>query len=602
MMKEKEINYTILAIVVILFNVTIHAKQYKGAELRTHETFTYGRFEVSYIPAKREGVVSSFFTYHEISNVNNWNEIDFEFIGRYENQIQCNVISPGQRNHEASIPLEFNPYAEFHTYAFEWTPDYIAWFVDGIEIYRQTEDHIAQINRAQKIMMNIWPPNYIDWVGKIDSKNLPARAYYDWVSYSSYTPGEGSSGTDNNFTFQWRDDFDFYDSSRWGRGTHTWVGNESDFVTENVQFENGVMILCLTREGETGLVDNQPPVVMWAKENSFNQVIVQFGEEVDKNSAETITNYIIPGVTITGAELSSDRTFVTLSTQNYNPDITYNVIVQNIKDDKPEGNTLSATAKTIKQLGTLTFPVKINVGGNAVNDFLADQEWTPSLDYGFMDGSPTLYPGNLQIADTDIPEVYRSERHRLVTYRIDAPRGIYNIKLHFAENYFDESSKRVFDITIENEKIADDLDIFSIAGKNTAYLIEHEIFIDDDRIDIYFTNEIDYALINAIEIEQITTGISDSDELQKSIRLNQNYPNPFNPSTTIEYHLPTNAFVSLKIYDMLGREVDTLINEFNDMGSHKFQYNPENLASGVYLYRLSVDGEITSVKKMVFLK
>ncbi len=600
-MKKTKLVFIPVIVLFLIFTSAGFAKQYKGAELRTRDSYTYGRFEVSYIPAKREGVVSSFFTYHEISNVNEWNEIDFEFIGRYDNHIQVNIISPGQRNHEAAIPLDFNPYADFHTYAFEWTPDYIAWFIDGEEIYRQSEAHVAEMTRDQKIMMNIWPPAYTDWVGKIDSDNLPAYAYYDWVSYSSYTPGNGDTGTGNNFSLQWKDDFDTYDSNRWGKGTHTWTGNESDFVVENVQFQNGLMTLCLTKEGETGIVDNQEPKVLWVKGTSRNQVIIRFGEEVDKTSAEDLSNFTIPGITITNAELSGDKTFVTLSTQNYDPYSTYNVIIQNIKDDTQE-NTLSLSAKTIKPLGTLEFPVKINVGGEAFGDYLADQVWDPSLDYGHMDGSPVEYPGNLLIDNTDTPELFRSERYRTVTYRINAPRGIYNVKLLFAENFYEEANKRVFDVEIENQKVADDLDIFAEAGKNTAFEISTEVFVDDDRIDINFTNEIDYGLVNGIEIEQITTDIENKQNIKKSFRLNQNYPNPFNPSTTIEYTLARNSFVNLKIYDTLGREVKTIVNEQKLAGSHTVTLDLSQFSSGVYFYQLSADGLFSDTKKMLYLK
>ena len=57
-------------------------------------------------------------------------------------------------------PISFNQYDDFHTYAFEWTPDYIAWFIDGEEVYKQTEEHVQTVNRAQKIMMNIWNPEF----------------------------------------------------------------------------------------------------------------------------------------------------------------------------------------------------------------------------------------------------------------------------------------------------------------------------------------------------------------------------------------------------------------------------------------------------------
>ena len=83
--------------------------------------------------------------------------------------------------------------------------------------------------------------------------------------------------------------------------------------------------------------------------------------------------------------------------------------------------------------------------------------------------------------------------------------------------------------------------------------------------------------------------------------LSQNYPNPFNPTTTIGYGLPVDGHVNLKVYDVLGREVATLVNEFAQAGYHQVIVNATNLSSGLYLYRLNA-GSYTSVKKLVVLK
>ena len=88
-------------------------------------------------------------------------------------------------------------------------------------------------------------------------------------------------------------------------------------------------------------------------------------------------------------------------------------------------------------------------------------------------------------------------------------------------------------------------------------------------------------------------------------RLYQNFPNPFNPVTTISYDLPNSGFVMLKVYDMLGREVKTLVNEMKTAGFHKAQFTAEGLATGAYFYRLSVSsiaGEFVAVKKCVVVK
>jgi len=89
--------------------------------------------------------------------------------------------------------------------------------------------------------------------------------------------------------------------------------------------------------------------------------------------------------------------------------------------------------------------------------------------------------------------------------------------------------------------------------------------------------------------------------LPTSFSLSQNYPNPFNPSTTISYQLPTNAQVSLKVYDMLGREIAVLINGRQEKGAYTVSYTPENLSSGVYFYRLQA-GTFSATKKMTFVK
>ena len=90
-------------------------------------------------------------------------------------------------------------------------------------------------------------------------------------------------------------------------------------------------------------------------------------------------------------------------------------------------------------------------------------------------------------------------------------------------------------------------------------------------------------------------------EIPNYFSLAQNYPNPFNPTTSIKYSVPTAVNVSLKIYDLLGKEVATLVNEMKQPGFHTADFNASNLASGIYFYRIDA-GEFTSVKKMMLVK
>ena len=84
-------------------------------------------------------------------------------------------------------------------------------------------------------------------------------------------------------------------------------------------------------------------------------------------------------------------------------------------------------------------------------------------------------------------------------------------------------------------------------------------------------------------------------------RLYQNYPNPFNPVTTIEYSLPVESFVQLKVYNAIGNEVATLVNEEQAAGDYKVDFNAVELPSGIYFYKLQ-NTNFIQTKKMIFLK
>ena len=95
--------------------------------------------------------------------------------------------------------------------------------------------------------------------------------------------------------------------------------------------------------------------------------------------------------------------------------------------------------------------------------------------------------------------------------------------------------------------------------------------------------------------------------IPESFELSQNYPNPFNPSTTIRYALPTESKVTIKIYNMLGQEVRTLINDVVSSGYHEVVFNAANLSSGVYLYNIKAistlgSKEYSNTKKLILLK
>ena len=97
------------------------------------------------------------------------------------------------------------------------------------------------------------------------------------------------------------------------------------------------------------------------------------------------------------------------------------------------------------------------------------------------------------------------------------------------------------------------------------------------------------------------TGIEDETMMPVKYSLNQNYPNPFNPSTTIKFQIPNSEFTTLKVYNVLGQEVATLVSNKLNPGNYTYTFDGKNLASGIYYYQL-VAGGFREVKKMILLR
>ncbi len=135
----------------------------------------------------------------------------------------------------------------------------------------------------------------------------------------------------------------------------------------------------------------------------------------------------------------------------------------------------------------------------------------------------------------------------------------------------------------------------------------YNIYIDGNRI--YSVNS------NGLTVLQndLLTDIKDEKPVANQFELYQNYPNPFNPSTTIKYSIPQipsregkersdrGVMVTLKVYDVLGREVATLVNEKQSQGNYEVTFNASSLPSGIYFYKLTA-GSFTDVKKMILMK
>jgi endonuclease/exonuclease/phosphatase family metal-dependent hydrolase len=128
-------------------------------------------------------------------------------------------------------------------------------------------------------------------------------------------------------------------------------------------------------------------------------------------------------------------------------------------------------------------------------------------------------------------------------------------------------------------------------------------FLNDPSIGVSLKNAFDHLPIYADFIFNGTTDVGSSQNFPVQFELMQNYPNPFNPSTVISYQLPAASYVTLKVYDVLGRELSTLINEIKQPGIYHTQFSnlSSNLSSGIYFYQLKADKNIQT-KKMLLTK
>jgi hypothetical protein len=127
-------------------------------------------------------------------------------------------------------------------------------------------------------------------------------------------------------------------------------------------------------------------------------------------------------------------------------------------------------------------------------------------------------------------------------------------------------------------------------------------FDGDNDYDLAVSN---YGSENISIIENLAI-ISDVDNypetyLPENFSISQNYPNPFNPETKIRYSVPQSSNVILKVFDVLGSEIETLVNEEKGVGTYEVNWSAENLTSGIYFYRLQA-GDFVETKKMVLMK
>jgi hypothetical protein len=268
-----------------LFAASVNAKPYKAGEIYSKQTYKYGRYEIRMKVAKGSGVLSTFFTYKNGSEIGNtfWEEIDIEIFGKNNaTQWQSNVIIGSNRPttktegvHTASASLGDG----YHTYVLEWTPNYVAWYLDGSEVRRITGGQfVTSLTSNQDLRFNVWAANIAEWVGAFDANILPVYQFVNYIEYRPYNASTGGFTT----TGSWRDDFNTFDTNRWNKANWTFAENYADFDVNNALVKDGTLVLALTREGATGHTGTvpadsgtttpAPAATVYREAESFNEV------------------------------------------------------------------------------------------------------------------------------------------------------------------------------------------------------------------------------------------------------------------------------------------------------------------------------------------
>jgi len=230
------------------------AHAYASAEVLTADAYQYGRFEASIRFVSGSGVIGSFFLWKSGSEVEGtfWNELDFETLGS-----DCRLETNAFYGNPAQVHVEQEGGAAvcgaFHTYSYEWTPDYVAWLVDGEEVRRETGETAAAFREnateGMQIHFNLWPGD-ASFGGTFDPSLLPVYQNIDWVQYSSY------DGT--GFVLEWREEFDDGFPSGWELGDWESPKGLSTHSLLNVGVSDGALVLALTADDAQGIPGLMP--------------------------------------------------------------------------------------------------------------------------------------------------------------------------------------------------------------------------------------------------------------------------------------------------------------------------------------------------------
>jgi len=273
---------------------------------------------------------------------------------------------------------------------------------------------------------------------------------------------------------------------------------------------------------------------------------------------------------------------------------------------------------TITVSATGLYTARINSGGPNFTTgggklFVADKAYVAG-NFGFVGGGAKIYTNAINnTTDDPLYQAVRRVASGSFEYRFDVPSGNYSVTLHLMSP---ASGSLIMDVSAEGTIVYNDINITTEAGGSfTALTKNFSQSVTDGTLNLVFARVTKGAVVCGIEVVQTAgPGLAKNAPAQEletasvpeTFALLQNYPNPFNPATRIRYTLPTSMKVTLKVYNLNGAEVRTLVNGYRAAGAYEVEWDGRHnsggrVASGAYLYRLQGEG-ISEVKKMILLQ
>ena len=217
-------------IIALIAAVNLAEASFKSGSVATYDKFAHGKIVASMKTPNKKGTVSSIYTFWDGPGFypGGWNEIDMNIVPSVEDPLSTNVVYGDGHNKMEDHKYDDNWLLDddWHDYAMEWTPDYISWSIDGTEVRKiEGKDHeaVALMNKESALRLNFWTPTFHAWGAEFNSRDMPWYLLFDYVEV--YNWNKDTKGFDK----AWRDDFSFFDQTKWHKLSGTFDGNSSVF-------------------------------------------------------------------------------------------------------------------------------------------------------------------------------------------------------------------------------------------------------------------------------------------------------------------------------------------------------------------------------------